>query len=189
MKYGYARVSSTGQALYGTSIEHQEAELKENGAEVVYKEVYTGMSAERPELDKLLSVVKDGDTIIVSKMDRLGRCAEDIIHLIKQLVGRGITVNILNMGVANNTLMGRFMVNILSCVAEFEHDMILSRLNDGKAARKAADPTYKEGRKTVPYDEEKFLKIKKRVDAGALSVSEACREVGISRAKWYRLAN
>ena len=188
MKYGYARVSSAGQALYGTSLEKQEAELLTAGAETVYKEVYTGTTADRPELDKLLPCLKSGDTLIVTKMDRLGRSAEDIIHLMKELVKRGVTVNILNMGVADNTLMGRFMVNILSCVAEFEHDMILSRLNDGKAARKATDPGYKEGRKMQSYDVKKFSKLKKRVEKGEISVSEACRDIGISRAKWYRLA-
>lgn len=187
MKYGYARVSSTGQALYGNGLDVQEEKLREAGAEKVYKDVYTGTKSSRPELDKLISVLADGDMVIVAKMDRLGRSAVDIIRLIKELVEKGVTVNILNMGVADNSPTGRFMVNILSCVAEFEHDMILTRMQEGKEFRRATDPTYKEGRKAVIVDEKKFQKTKKRVDDGEITITTACKELGISRAKWYRM--
>lgn len=187
MIYGYARVSSVGQSLYGTSLDEQERELRANGAEVVYRDVFTGTSADRPELKKLLRTIQDGDTIIVKKMDRLGRNAEDIIHLIKQLVSRDITVNILNMGIANNTMMGRFMVTILSGVAELEHDMIVERFNEGKAARRATNPDYREGRKPKEYDEILYTVLAEKVDDGILSVADAARELGVSRAKWYRI--
>lgn len=188
MIYGYARVSSKGQALYGNGLDVQEEKLKDAGAEVVFKDVYTGMKASRPELDKLLSVLRSGDTLVVAKMDRLGRSAVDIIQLIKELVAQGVTINILNMGIADNSPMGRFMVNVLSCVAEFEHDMILTRMQEGKALKRAHDPDYKEGRKAVEYDKQRFEKLKKKVAQGAVSVTEACRDLGISRAKWYRIA-
>lgn len=187
MIYGYARVSSPGQSLYGTSLETQEDELRGHGAEIVYKDVFTGTAANRPELDKLLAAIKSGDTLMVKKMDRLGRSAEDIIHLIKALVAQDITVNILNMGIANNTMMGRFMVTILAGMAEFEHDMILERFNDGKAARKASDPLYKEGRKPVQYDTERFEALYKDVMIGAISVVDAAEKLGVSRGKWYRI--
>lgn len=187
MIYGYARVSSVGQSLYGTSLDEQERELRAHGAEVVYRDVFTGTSADRPELTKLLRTIQDGDTIIVKKMDRLGRNAEDIIHLIKQLVARDITVNILNMGIANNTMMGRFMVTILSGVAELEHDMIVERFNEGKAARRAANPDYREGRKPKEYDKFMFDVLNAEVEGGNMSVADAARELGVSRAKWYRI--
>jgi DNA invertase Pin-like site-specific DNA recombinase len=186
MIYGYARVSSVGQSLYGTSLAEQEKELLENGAQTVFKDVFTGTSDDRPELNKLLGVIQSGDTLIVKKMDRLGRNAESIIHLIKELVSMGITVNILNMGIANNTMMGRFMVTILAGVAEFEHDMIVERFNEGKAARKAIDPDYREGRKAIEYDEKLFETLLEKVNEGVMSATEASRELGISRAKWYR---
>ena len=187
MTYGYARVSSVGQSLYGTSLDEQERELVEHGAEVVYRDVFTGTSADRPELKNLLRIIQDGDTLIVKKMDRLGRNAEDIIHLIKELVSRNITVNILNMGVANNTMMGRFMVTILSGVAELEHDMIIERFNEGKAARRAANPDYKEGRKPKEYDKFMFDVLNAEVEGGKISVADAARKLGVSRAKWYRI--
>ncbi len=187
MIYGYARVSSKGQSLYGTSLDEQEEVLRANGAEVVYKDVFTGTSADRPELNKLLGVLKGGDTLIVCKMDRLGRNAESIIHLIKELVSKDITVNILNMGIANNTIVGRLMITILSGFAEFEHDMIVERLHEGKEAKRKSDPNFKEGRKAKIFDYELFKYLDEKVDAGEVSVAEAARRLGITRAKWYRI--
>ena len=72
MIYGYARVSTKGQAKDGNSLEGQETVLKEAGAEIIFSDVFTGTKAHRPELDKLLSQIKDGDKLIVTKLDRVG---------------------------------------------------------------------------------------------------------------------
>lgn len=71
--YGYARVSTRGQLNDGNSIESQERQLKENGATEIYSDSYTGAKIGRPELDKLLSILQDGDTLIVTKLDRIAR--------------------------------------------------------------------------------------------------------------------
>lgn len=144
--YGYGRVSSKGQALYGYGLEVQESMLKEAGATKVYKDVFTGTKKNRPELDKLLLELKAGDTLIVCKLDRLGRTASDCVNLVTDLVCRGITVNILNMGIVNLSPMGRLMLNVMAGFAEFERDMIVERFAEGKAIAKQ-DPSYKEGRK------------------------------------------
>lgn len=146
MVYGYARVSTRGQAKDGNSLEAQEQELRANGAEIIYKDAYTGTKADRPEFKKLLDEIKTGDTLIVCKLDRFARNAEDAIHIIKDLVNRDITVNILNMGIADNKPMGKFMITILSGFAEFERDLIVERTQEGKAIAKQK-PGYREGRK------------------------------------------
>lgn len=146
MIYGYARVSTQMQAQNGNSLESQEKELRANGAEIIYKDTYTGTKSDRPEFGKLLSEIKTGDTLIVCKLDRFARNAEDAIHIIKDLVNRKITVNILNMGIADNTPMGKLMVTILSGFAEFERDLIVERTQEGKAIAKQR-PGYREGRK------------------------------------------
>lgn len=144
MIYGYARVSTAGQ-IKGNSFEEQETALKEAGAETIYRESYTGMKLQRPEFDKLIKKLQPGDTLVVTKLDRFARNSPDACNLIRSLVDRGITVNVLNMGVANNTAMGKLMVTILSGFAEFERDMILERTQAGKAiARTKAG--FKEGR-------------------------------------------
>lgn len=145
MIYGYARVSTRGQAKDGNSLEVQEQELRAKGAEVIYSDSYTGTKADRPQFIALLGEIKSGDTLIVCKIDRFARNAEDAIHIIKDLVNREITVNILNMGIADNSPMGRLMVTILSGFAEFERDMIVERTQEGKEIARQ-NPNYREGR-------------------------------------------
>ena len=89
------------------------------------------------------------------------------------------------MGVADNTSTGKLLLNIMFAFAEYEADMIAERTSEGKAEKKANDPNYKEGRKTieVPDFEKYFAKNKK----GELTAVECCKELGISRSKWYSL--
>lgn len=136
-----ARVSGTSQDL-----EAQIAELREKGhCTVIYNEKFTGTTADRKEFQKLLSEMKSGDTLTVTKLDRFARTAEDGILHIKELMRKGIKVNILNMGMVEDTAMGRLMLTILSGFAEFERDMIVERLAEGKAIAKL-NPDFKEGR-------------------------------------------
>lgn len=145
MIYGYARVSTRGQTKDGNSLEAQEQELRVKGAEVIYKDSYTGVKADRPQFNELLNKIQSGDTLIVCKLDRFARNAEDAIRIIKDLVNRKITVNILNMGIADNSPMGKLMITILSGFAEFERDMIVERTQEGKAIARQKEG-YREGR-------------------------------------------
>ena len=139
--YGYARVSGTSQDLDG-----QIAELKTKGnAEVIYHEKVTGTRRDRPEFNRLLNELKAGDTLVVTKLDRFARSAEDAITIIKALVKRDVRVHILNMGIVEDTPTGRLMLTILAGFAEFERDMIVERLAEGKAIAKQR-PGYREGR-------------------------------------------
>lgn len=186
MVYGYARVSSSGQNLYGTSLESQEEALRSNGAEVIYREAFTGTKKHRPELDKLLAELKEGDTLIVTKLDRVARSTKNGIELLDSLSSRGVIVHILNMGRLDGTPTGKLMRNILLAFAEFERDMIVERTSEGKAVA-MTDPNWRQGRKPVEYDEEMFDKLHFLVSNGAMSVTEAAAKLGISRAKWYRI--
>ena len=95
MFYGYARVSTRGQ-VKGNSLAEQRQQLLDSGCEEVIEEQYTGTTTERPQLDALLTRLKDGDTLIVTKLDRLARSAMEGANLIKELTDKGISVNILN---------------------------------------------------------------------------------------------
>jgi DNA invertase Pin-like site-specific DNA recombinase len=149
--YGYARVSTSGQAKNGNSLEDQERILKDNGCVEIFKENFTGTKISRPEFDKLLKKLESGDTLIITKLDRFARTASQGIDLIRSLVDRGITVNILNMGVANNTPTGKLMITIMSGFAEFERDMIVERTQAGKEIAKQ-NPDFKDGRPPVYTD-------------------------------------
>ena len=187
MIYGYARVSSDGQSRYGTSLDDQVGVLKSNGAMKVYTDTYTGTKMHRPEFDKLLSKLNDGDTIIVTKLDRLGRTSEGIISLIKNLIDRDITVKVLNMGTIENTPVGRLIVTFLAGIAEFERDLIVERTAAGKAYKKQNDPDWKDGRKKLEYDESQFTELYNRVLNGEMTSTEAYKTMNIGKTKWYEI--
>lgn len=154
MIYGYARVSTQGQQMNGNSLEAQEKVLIENGAEIVYSDTFTGTKAHRPELDKLLRELKEGDKLIVTKMDRISRSVVQGIELVNNLLDRGIAVHILNMGLMDSTPTGKLIRNIMFAFAEFERDMIVERTTEGKEIAKQK-PDYREGRKPT-YSKEQI---------------------------------
>lgn len=132
MNYGYARVSTKGQAKDGNSLVVQEKALRDSGAEKIYKETFTGRETDRPELDKLLKGLQAGDRLIVTKLDRIARSAVKGIELVDSLLARGITVHILNMGILDDTPTGKLIRTIFLGFAEFERDMIVERTQEGK---------------------------------------------------------
>lgn len=148
MKYGYARVSTKGQASKGNSLEDQRQQLMAAGADDVIEEQYTGTTMKRPAFDALVKDLKAGDTLMVTKLDRFARSAATGSQLIESLLHRGIRVNILNMGEVSDTPQGKLMLQILLAFAEFERDMIVERTQAGKAiARTKAG--FREGRPPI----------------------------------------
>ena len=186
MIYGYARVSTVGQARDGNSLEDQRAKLVEAGATKVYVDSFTGTKIDRPEFDKLKAVLQEGDTVVVTKLDRIARNAAGGITLVDSLIERGVKVHILNMGMMDNTPTGKLIRHIMFAFAEFERDMIVQRTAEGKAVARQRDG-YKEGRPTIEYDKDKFAELYADVRAGALCVHDAAEQLGVSRAKWYRI--
>lgn len=148
MVYGYCRVSTQMQARDGNSLEAQERLLKENGAEEIYSDAFTGTKAHRPELDRLIDKLQPGDKLVITKLDRIARSASQGIELIQSLLDRGITVHVLNMGLLDNTPTGKLIRNIMLAFAEFERDMIVERTQEGKAIAKK-QPDFREGRPRV----------------------------------------
>lgn len=145
MKYGYARVSTKGQAKDGNSLEHQEHALKDAGAEVIYMDAFTGTKSHRPELDKLLKDIQSGDMLIVTKLDRIARSTMQGIELIEALVDKGVIIHVMNIGIMDNSPTGKLIRNIFLAFAEFERDMIVERTQEGKSIAKQ-NPDFREGR-------------------------------------------
>ena len=187
-KYGYGRVSSTGQRRYGTSLEEQRKQLLEAGvpAENLYLESYTGTKMHRPKFDALMEMLQPGDEFVVCKLDRFARTAAEGSQLVRELVDRGIRVNILNMGIADNTPMGKLMVTVLLAFAEYERDMIVERTQCGKAARRENDPEYREGRPAAEVDVDRMRAVVARQEAGELTAAQAAAELGMSRSTYYK---
>jgi DNA invertase Pin-like site-specific DNA recombinase len=140
MKYGYARVSTVKQDL-----EAQIQALEKEACDKIYSEKFTGTKADREQFNNLLSILKEGDTLVVTKLDRFARSTIDAIKTVKELFERGVRIHILNMGLVEDTPTGRLVFNVMSAFAEFERDMIIERTQEGKAiARQRED--FREGR-------------------------------------------
>lgn len=126
---------------------------------------------------------------MVCKLDRFARTAPEGALVVRELVSKGIKVNILNMGVADNTPMGKVMVTVMLAFAEYERDMIAERTAMGKAMKREHDPEWKEGRKPLEIDCSRFEKIAQKQKRGIMTVADCCRELGISRSTWYNKLN
>lgn len=182
MIFGYARVSTAGQAKDGNSLEAQETLLRENGAQKIFTDAFTGTKTDRPALSKLVGVLNDGDTLVITKIDRLGRSLSKTSELITELIDKGVTVNILNLGILNNSSMNTLLRNVLLAFAQFERDMIVERTLEGKQIAK----TKKEFREGRP---KKFTKEQIKLAIHLLenhSYKEVEKMTGISKSTLIR---
>lgn len=182
MIYGYARVSTRSQAREGNSLDAQEDMLREAGAAVIYKDTYTGVKNDRPQLEALLNVLSSGDILVITKLDRIARSATAGFELIQSLLERRIIVKVLNIGQMDNTTTGKLILHILLAFAEFERDMIIERTQEGKEIARATGKL-KEGR---PH---KFsaAQINHAVElCNNYPISEVVRITGISKSTIMR---
>ena len=184
MIYGYMRVSTAGQSK-GNSFEEQERLLRKNGATELYQDAFTGTRTDRPNFTILLNKLQDGDTLVITKLDRFARNTAEGLNVIQHLLERGVKVNILNMGTIDTTPTGKLILTVMLAFAEFERDMIVQRTTEGKAIARTKD-NFVEGR-PPKYDED-------TVEAAlALLEHYNYREVaaitGISKSTLYRLHN
>ena len=147
MKYGYCRVSTKGQ-LEGNSIEEQTNKIKEcySDAEII-TESLSG-AKDRPVFNDLLDRLQPNDIMVVTKLDRFCRTTKEGLQYIDKLMNKGVKIHILNMGLIDNTPMGRLIVTNLLAFAEFERAMIIERTQSGKAIAKQKEG-FKEGRPKV----------------------------------------
>lgn len=184
-RYGYGRVSTKGQEKNGNSLNDQENQLKEAGCDKIVLEAYTGTKMGRPKFTALLEELKSGDTLVACKLDRFARTAREGLEVVEDLLKRGVKVHILNMGLIEDTPMGRVILTVMLAFAQFERDSIVERTGDGKALAKETNPDFKEGRPKmeIPTEFEGYLNY---VAEGNMSVVAACKELGISRSTWYK---
>lgn len=189
MIYGYARVSTKWQGKDGNSLENQIQLLKQNGATEIYCDSFTGTKTDRPEFKKLLEQLKPGDTLIVTKLDRFARSMIQGSNLVNELIEKGIKVNILNIGIMDNTASSKLIRNIFFSFAEFERDMIAERTQEGKAIARTK-VGFKEGRPKKftkkQLDHALSLLI---INGGNNSYTEVAEITGISKSTLIRANN
>lgn len=189
MIYGYARVSTVGQKRDGNSLEEQVTTLKKHKCDEIVYEAYTGKTMDRPKFKELLAKLQSGDMLVVTKLDRFARTAVEGVQTVRELFNRGVMVRIDNMGLIENTLTGNLILTVMLAFAEYERGVIVERTQTGKAVAKANNPNFKDGRKEKELDEEVVSKFREKVQKGELTVTECCKELGISRTLWYSRLN
>ena len=152
----------------------------------IEKEQFTGVVSDRPVLNRVVSKVSKGDTLVVSKLDRLARNTKDGIEIIEQLFSKGVAVHVLNVGLLEDTTMGKFFLTTMLAVAEMERNMIIERTQAGKEIARTKDG-FKEGRphkfKQVTLDHALSLLS---VNGGEMSYTEVVKATGISKSTLIR---
>jgi DNA invertase Pin-like site-specific DNA recombinase len=180
MLIGYARTSTTDQHA---GFEAQLVELKAYGCERMYQEQVSAV-ASRGELDRAIDMLREGDKLVVTKLDRLARNVMHMGELLKQIEAKGAGLVILSLGsetVDTSTATGKLILNMMVSVAQFEREMMKERQVEG-IKRAQAEGKYK-GR--VPTAMKQADKVKALVDAGVTRV-QVQEQLGISKASYYR---
>ena len=177
MKYGYARVSTHDQ-----NPELQLAALKKAGCRTIFTDKATGAHTKRPELVKCLRTLAEGDTLVVWKLDRLGRSLGDLITLLDDLKGRGVAFRSLTEAIDTETPTGRAMWQMVGILAELEKSLIQERTQAGRAAAKARG--VRMGRKPI-LTAAQVAHARKLVAQGERP-AEVAKLLGVSRRTVYR---
>jgi len=184
MRIGYARVSTREQ-----NPEAQDDALRAAGCEQVFTDKITGKLARRPELDKALLVLRSGDQLAVTKLDRLGRSLAHLIELAAGLDGRGVDLVVLDQGIDTSTAVGRMFFHILGAIAEFEHALMSERTRDGLEAARARGRTGGQKPKLRPRQRDLALQMYRETGADGkrrYTVQQIADELGVSRPTVYR---
>jgi DNA invertase Pin-like site-specific DNA recombinase len=175
---GYARTSTFDQTA---GFEAQLAELAKVGVEKVFSE-QTSAVGHRKALDDALEFCREGDTLIVAKLDRLARSVSHLSRVVETLQRKGVALKILNLNLDTFTPTGKLMINLLGSIAEFERQIMLERQRDGIAAAKAQGKY----RGRVPTARRKADAVRKLLDDG-INAAEVAKRLYISRASVYRI--
>lgn len=172
---GYARVSTTGQSL-DTQLEAL------SGCEKIFREKISGAKDDRPQLQAMLEFVREGDVVQVTKLDRLARNTRHLLEVSEYLHGKGVALNILNIGINTATPTGKLMLTMIGAIATFEREMMLERQAEGIALAKLKGK-YK-GRKATARS--KALEVIELLEKG-LSKPEISHRLGIGITSIYRI--
>lgn len=182
MRIGYARTSTTEQEA---GLEAQHRDLTAAGVEKLFTEQVSSVdTSKRVQLEAALDYLRDGDTLVVTKLDRFARSVAHLLTMVERIEGKGASLHILSMGIDTRTPTGKLMLTILGGVAEFERAIMLERQREGIAKAKA-DGKYKGRAPTAKAQADKVRALK----AGGKSISDIMDETGVSRASVYRILN
>jgi len=182
-KIGYARVSTGDQNL-----SLQVDELTKSGCQKIFKDKVSGAKTERKGLEDCLSSLQEGDTLMVWRIDRLGRSLKHLVEVVTNLKNKGIKFKSLHDGaIDTTTASGELIFNIFGSLAQFERQLIQERTQAGLSAARARGRLG--GRKPVSAEDKRVLAVKKLSADKSMSIAAICETIGISRATYYRFVN
>jgi DNA invertase Pin-like site-specific DNA recombinase len=177
-KVGYARVSTSDQ-----SMDLQIDSLKIAGCERIFEEKISGKKSDRPELTRCLEYLRSGDTLVIWKLDRLGRTTRQLIELSHVLKERKISLQIITLGVDTSTPAGKLFFAIMAGLAEMETETIRERTQAGLQAARVR------GRRggRPPIDKNKIEMALLLYDSKKYSIKDITNQTGVSKAKLYQV--
>lgn len=177
--FGYARVSTLDQ-----NFDMQIEALEKFGCDRIFQDKVTGLVTQRPALDEMLSIIREGDTLVVARFLRLGRNRDHVISLINEFAKMKVAFKALDAGIDTNTPAGKLIISIFASLAEYDREVILEKTKAGQILAKAKG---KHIGRPKGINENNYNKVKKGFQRG-LSISEIVSHTGISTSsvKRYR---
>lgn len=180
-RIGYGRVSTIDQNL-----DSQQDALTAAKVDRLYIEKITGTKAHRPELDKALDVLRAGDTLVITRLDRLGRSTKDLLTIAAQLETVGVQLEVLEQSIDTSTAEGKLFFTMVAAFAEFEHSMMRSRTMDGLAAARARG---RSGGRKAKLSPAAVRQAQAMYASREHTVQEIADVLGVSRPTVYRAIN
>jgi DNA invertase Pin-like site-specific DNA recombinase len=178
-KFGYGRVSTLDQNL-----DAQKDALLRAGATKIFVEKITGTKASRPELDLMRQMLRQGDTVLITRIDRLGRSAKDLLNIVSDFESRGVNLKVIEQNIDTSSNEGKLFFTMVAAFAEFEHSMMVSRTKDGLAAARARGRV---GGRKAKLTAAQIGRLMELYDRKEISIQDLANMYGISRPTVYRL--
>jgi len=177
-RIGYARVSTEDQHL-----DLQRDALQQAGCHVIYEEAVSGKSTLRPELEQCRKALRSGDTLVVWRLDRLGRSLPDLVRIVAELERDGISLESLAEKIETESASGKLVFHVFAALAEFERSLIRERTHAGLAAARARG---RSGGRKPKLGEKQVREIRALLRNPDIQVSEVARRYGVSRTTLYK---
>lgn len=181
MIYGYAKISTNDQT---TSL--QKDALEKAGCDRIFTDVASGAKAHRPELDHMLDLLREGDMVVVWKLDRLGRSMQDLVDLMTTFDERGMQFRSLTKSIDTSTPGGTLVFNIFGSLAQFERDLIRERRRAGHEAARARG---RKGGRPAKLDEKQVKEARRLYESKTVTVDQIAAMMGVGRSTIYRCLN